>query len=260
MTASRRDFLKIAGASALTLLAPSIFVPTWAEDAMVIPPGRAYGPTPALSARRWAMAVDLARCTTDCTDCIAACHAVHNVPNFSNSKDDVKWIWTEPFTAVFPAENHPYSGQALQKLKVPVLCNHCDNPPCVRVCPTGATFARPDGIVMMDYHRCIGCRLCMAACPYGARSMNYRDPRPGISAINQNFPTRAKGVVEKCNFCEERLAKGIPPACVAACRQKALVFGDVEDPRSDIRLLLEKRFSLRRRAHLGTGPQIYYLL
>ncbi|HQG23230.1 MAG TPA: 4Fe-4S dicluster domain-containing protein, partial [Smithellaceae bacterium] len=125
---------------------------------------------------------------------------------------------------------------------------------------TGATFQRADGIVMMDYHRCIGCRLCMAACPYGARSMNYRNPRPFIDRINPDFPTRAKGVVEKCNFCEERIAKGLLPACVEACRQKALTFGDVEDTRSEIRLLLEKRFSLRRRAHLGTGPQIYYLL
>ena len=145
-------------------------------------------------------------------------------------------------------------------MKIPVFCNHCANPPCVRVCPTKATFKRPDGIVMMDYHRCIGCRLCMAACPYGARSMNYRDPRPFIAKINSDFPTRTKGVVEKCNFCEERLAKGQLPACVLACKQKAIVFGDIDDPQSDIRKLIEKRFNLRRRAHLGTAPQIYYIL
>ncbi|MBP7342850.1 MAG: 4Fe-4S dicluster domain-containing protein [Syntrophaceae bacterium] len=260
MTTKRRDFLKIAGASALTLLAPSLFGPAWAEDAIVIPPGRASGPTPALSARRWAMAIDASRCKEGCTDCITACHAVHNVPDFSNPKDEVKWIWNEPFSSVFPAEDHPHQGKAIQNLRIPVLCNHCDNPPCVRVCPTGATFSRPDGIVMMDYHRCIGCRLCMAACPYGARSMNFRDPRPFIAKINPDFPTRAKGVVEKCNFCEERLAKGMIPACVLACKEKAIVFGDMEDPRSEIRLLMETRFSLRRRAHLGTAPQIYYIL
>ena len=90
--------------------------------------------------------------------------------------------------------------------------------------------------------------------------MNYRDPRPFIAKINPDFPTRTKGVVEKCNFCEERLAKGLLPACVLACKEKALVFGDVDDPRSEIRLLIENRFNLRRRANLGTNPQIYYIL
>ncbi len=260
MTSSRRDFLKMAGASALTLVTPTIFLPAWAKDAVVIPPGQSLASQKALAAGRWAMAADLTKCAPDCADCMVACHAMHNVPNFGNSKDEIKWIWKESFAAVFPAEAHAYSGEKLQKFRPPVFCNHCENPPCVRVCPTRATFRRSDGIVMMDYHRCIGCRLCMAACPYGARSMNYRDPRPFISHMNPDFPTRAKGVVEKCNFCEERLARGIPPACVEACRQKALTFGDADDPRSEIRRLLKARFSLQRRAHLGTGPQIYYLL
>jgi molybdopterin-containing oxidoreductase family iron-sulfur binding subunit len=113
---------------------------------------------------------------------------------------------------------------------------------------------------MMDYHRCIGCRFCMAACPYGARSMNYRDPRPLIRKINPNFPTRTKGVVEKCNFCEERLSRGILPACVLACGESALIFGDMEDRRSEVRRLLDGRFSIRRKPQLGTKPQVYYLL
>jgi len=90
--------------------------------------------------------------------------------------------------------------------------------------------------------------------------MNYRNPRPFIATINPDFPTRTKGVVEKCNFCEERLVKGLLPACVTACKNKALVFGDVENPNSEIRLLLGQRFNMRRRANLGTVPQIYYLL
>ncbi len=253
MTTNRRDFLKIAGASALTLMTPAILRPSWAKEKMITP-------VSSLTAKRWAMAIDAAKCPPDCTDCITACHAVHNVPNFDNPKDEVKWIWTEPFAAAFPGEKHRYLANSLQQLRLPVFCNHCANPPCVRVCPTKATFQRRDGIIMMDYHRCIGCRLCMAACPYGARSMNYRDPRPFIAKINPDFPTRTKGVVEKCNFCEERLAKGMIPACVGACKQKALVFGDVENSRSDIWLLLDKRFNLRRRAHLGTAPQIYYIL
>ena len=258
MTTNRRDFLKIAGASALTLITFPV-LPAGAKENVRIP-GQDFTPAKPLTARRWAMAIDASKCINDCTDCITACHAVHNVPNFGNRKDEIKWIWTEPFASVFPAEDHPYQGQALQKLKIPVLCNHCANPACVRVCPTQATFKRPDGIVMMDYHRCIGCRLCMAGCPYGARSMNFRDPRPFIAKMNPDFPTRTKGVVEKCNFCDERLAKGQLPACVLACKQKAIVFGDMEDPRSEIRQLIEKRFNLRRRAHLGTVPQIYYIL
>jgi Fe-S-cluster-containing dehydrogenase component len=262
MTTNRREFLKIAGVSALSLITPSILCPAWGTEKII--PGskvpEASSPSKALTAKRWAMTVDPSKCSAGCTDCIAACHGVHNVPDFGNPKDEVKWIWTAPFAAAFPGENHAYLGNSLQQLRLPVLCNHCANPPCVRVCPTKATFQRADGIVMMDYHRCIGCRLCMAACPYGARSMNYRDPRPFIAKINPDFPTRTKGVVEKCNFCEERLAKGMLPACVAACKEKALVFGDIEDPQSEIRLVLGKRFNLRRRAHLGTAPQIYYIL
>lgn len=259
MTTNRRDFLKIAGVSALALIVQANICPVAAKDQVRIP-GAGLPQPKGLTARRWAMAVDPSKCRECCTDCIDACHAIHNVPDFGNPKDEVKWIWTEPFAAAFPGENHLHMGKSFQQLRLPVMCNQCDNPACVRVCPTQATFRRSDGIVMMDYHRCIGCRLCMAACPYGARSMNYRDPRPFIAKINPDFPTRTKGVVEKCNFCEERLAKGMLPACVLACKEKALIFGDMEDPQSEIRLLLDKRFNLRRRASLGTLPQIYYML
>jgi molybdopterin-containing oxidoreductase family iron-sulfur binding subunit len=100
----------------------------------------------------------------------------------------------------------------------------------------------------------------MAACPYGSRSFNWLDPRPAIRHLNPAFPTRTKGVVEKCNFCEERLAKRDPPACVAACPEKALMFGNLLDPTSGIRELLRTRYSIRRRPELGTDPQIHYLV
>jgi len=254
MKPSRRDFLKIAGMSTLSLVVPTIISPAWAKEKLTIPGGES------LTAKRWAMTIDASKCPAGCVDCITACHGAHNVPDFGNPKDEVKWIWQEKFSAAFPNESHPYLRESQKKLKLPVFCNQCANPPCVRVCPTKSTFQRQDGIVMMDYHRCIGCRLCMAACPYGARSMNYRDPLPFIRKTNPDFPTRTKGVVEKCNFCEERLAMGLKPACVAACKEKALVFGDMENPRSEIRILLEKRFNLRRRASLGTQPQIYYIV
>ena len=141
-----------------------------------------------------------------------------------------------------------------------MFCNHCDNPPCTKVCPTQATWKRDDGVVMMDWHRCIGCRYCVAGCPYGSRSFNWRDPRPHIDELNPEFPTRTRGVVEKCNFCEERLARGEQPACVVACKEKALIFGDLEDPESEIRKVLRERPSVRRKVALGTQPQIFYLL
>jgi len=113
---------------------------------------------------------------------------------------------------------------------------------------------------MMDWHRCIGCRYCMVACPYGSRSFNWADPRPYIARLSPDFPTRSKGVVEKCTFCYERLEKGQSPACVEACTEKAMAFGDLEDPRSEVRRLLEARYGIRRRPELGTQPEIYYLV
>jgi molybdopterin-containing oxidoreductase family iron-sulfur binding subunit len=131
----------------------------------------------------------------------------------------------------------------------------------VKVCPTQATWKREsDGIVMMDWHRCIGCRYCVAACPYGSRSFNWRDPRPHIGEINEDFPTRSRGVVEKCTFCEERLARGEMPACVESCKERALTFGDLEDPESEVRAILGSSYSIRRKPGLGTRPEVYYLV
>ncbi|OGR02490.1 MAG: hypothetical protein A2284_09910 [Deltaproteobacteria bacterium RIFOXYA12_FULL_61_11] len=142
-----------------------------------------------------------------------------------------------------------------------VLCNHCDNPPCVRVCPTQATFKREDGIVAMDMHRCIGCRYCVAACPYGSRSFNWRDPRPYLAGrINPQYPTRTKGVVEKCNFCSERLAEGREPLCVEACPKRSITFGDLLQPGSAVRELLRTRYTVCRKPTLGTLPHVFYLL
>jgi molybdopterin-containing oxidoreductase family iron-sulfur binding subunit len=203
------------------------------------------------------MAVLVGKCREDCRECIAACHKEHNVPNFGNVQHGINWIASRPFEMVFPGTQAPRRPVTL---RVPVLCNHCDNPPCVRVCPTKATFKRRDGIVMMDYHRCIGCRFCMAGCPYGARSMNYREPRPFIYKLNPAYPPRTIGVVEKCHFCEGRLARGLAPACVTACREKALIFGDFQNPASDLRRALEERYSIKRLPKLGTEPKIYYLL
>jgi Fe-S-cluster-containing dehydrogenase component len=217
----------------------------------------------AAASRRYALIVDLRKCREkkDCSLCISACHKAHNVPDFGNSKDEVKWIWKDTFESVFPEQNHDFQAEAQRQGPALLMCNHCDKPPCVSVCPTRATWKRDtDGLVMMDWHRCIGCRYCMAACPYGSRSFNWRDPRPAIREITLDFPTRMKGVVEKCNFCEERLAKGGLPACVQACTASALAFGDLSNPDSPVRQLLRSNYTIRRRPSLGTHPQVYYIL
>jgi Fe-S-cluster-containing dehydrogenase component len=269
MESNRRRFLKIAGASALGIGVKPLVNALAREDTP-----RVSANPEALVGRRWAMVVDMRNgCPDDCRECMEACHEIHNVPRMENQKDEVKWIWTESYGHAFPGEENKYLEdyieEGLHGRPVIVLCNHCDNPPCVRVCPTKATFRREqDGIVMMDYHRCIGCRFCMAACPFGSRSMNWRDPRPFIREINPEFPTRTRGVVEKCNFCVERLAKGQIPACVEACREASrkagedpvLIFGDMEDPNSEVRGLVQSQHTIRRKAHLGTMPQVFYIL
>jgi molybdopterin-containing oxidoreductase family iron-sulfur binding subunit len=172
----------------------------------------------------------------------------------------VKWIWKEPFERAFAVQEPGTTAAALRGLDVLVFCNHCDNPPCVRVCPADATFKKDDGVVTIDEHRCIGCRYCVAACPYGSRSFNWTDPRPYLASVNPAFPTRTRGVVEKCNLCEERLARGQAPACVDGCPEQALVFGDLRDPGSVVRRLLDARYAIRRRPELGTRPQVFYLV
>ena len=257
MERSRRNFLKISGLCAVGMgMKPVLDAFAETGSSMVVPNPNA------LVGKQWAMVVDIRKCRDDCNDCINACHTAHNVPHFTSPKDEVKWIWQEGYEHAFPGTEHEYMQESLEHKKVMVLCNHCDNPPCVRVCPVKATFKRKeDGIVMMDFHRCIGCRCCMAACPYGSRSFNWRDPRTALNGIpNPDFPTRSMGVVEKCNFCAERLAEGLMPACVDACKEKALVFGDLGDPDSEVREVLREHYTIRRRPELGTGPQVYYIV
>ena len=256
---TRRGFLKLAGVAAVGMGAKPVYDAFARRSA----PEQPVPPVEALTAKRWAMVVDTRKCLREhgCTDCITACHSVHNVPDFGNPKDEVKWVWKEQFEHGFPEQHNEFMSDDLKHKDVLLLCNHCDNPPCVRVCPTQATWKREaDGIVMMDMHRCIGCRYCMAACPYGSRSFNWRDPRTHVAKIDEGFPTRMRGVVEKCNFCAERLVRGEIPACVEACKAKALAFGDLEDPESEVRDLLSRHFNIRRKPGLGTQPEVYYIV
>jgi len=258
MSIDRKTFLKLGGCSLAAALAGQKL-----EGLLQVAGGETRPAENALRATRWAMVLDTRKCqrAQGCDQCIRACHQAHNVPDIPDRRREIKWIWKEPVEHAFPELEGGPLPAAVRERQVLLLCNHCASPPCVRVCPTKATWKRPeDGIVMMDWHRCIGCRYCVAACPYGSRSFNWFDPRPYIKNLHASYPTRTKGVVEKCTFCEERLAEGQLPACVEACPEKALIFGDASDPNSEVSQILNEQFALRRKPELGTEPQVFYLL
>ncbi len=149
------------------------------------------------------------------------------------------------------------------KMYLPIQCHQCDNPPCTKACPVEATWTEPDGITVIDYDWCIGCRYCMAACPYWARHFNWAEPKIPKDELNVdqhylgNRP-RPKGVVEKCTFCIQRTRKGRLPACLEACPTGARVFGNLLDPESDIRYVLENKRVFRLKEELGTDPRFWY--
>lgn len=256
MKQSRRNFLKFAGISAAGLcLTPA---------AGALASGRAHSiiNKDHLKAKRWAMVIDTRKLnTTEQIEKLAdACHHWHNVPHITTHQE-IKWLWDASYSEGFPEQENNHMSEEMEKRRFPLLCNHCEHPPCVRVCPTKATFQREDKIVAMDYHRCIGCRYCMAACPFGARSFNFMDPRLHLDMdnLNMKFPTRMRGVVEKCNFCVEKLAEGELPVCVSKS-EGAIAFGDLSDPNSPVREALRKDFTIRRKPELGTEPGVYYII
>jgi len=275
MKKSRRSFLKVAAVSAIGIgAAPAISLSSSSTNSHGSSHAAKSPNKGAKTAKRWGMVIDTSKLTEEVVEHIVeACHKAHNVPDFNhevdegkypktrpvNHKQEVKWIWEEHFHNAFPDKEDEFLADKFKHLPFLVTCNHCKNAPCVKACPTQATFKREDGIVLMDFHRCIGCRFCMAACPFGARSFNFRDPRPFIAETNPDFPTRSKGVVEKCNLCAERLAKGEQPYCVEVSKG-AIVVGDLEDPESEPRKLLDKNYAIRRKQALGTEPSVYYIM
>jgi Fe-S-cluster-containing dehydrogenase component len=271
MGVDRREFLKIAGYATLFGLGGKAAID-------ILAPGELEAATegvPLTEGKRWSMVIDMRKCLAKqdkggCKDCILACNRQHNVPDWGDPRIAIKWIWQDEYEHVFPDQPNEFIDEGVEGKKFLLLCNHCYNPPCVRVCPTQATFKREwDGIVEMDMHRCIGCRFCMAACPYGSRSFNFGIPRQAPKKLNPGFPTnkafpeRSKGVVEKCNFCTELIEKGELPACVQACdkiKVNALHFGDLANPDSNVRELLREHYSIRRKPALGTGPNVFYII
>ena len=278
MDTKRRKFLKMAGASVIAGIGAPAIVKLTSTTAVASGSGGHEAPAAAAghgesgghaaadaSRIRLGMVIDMRKFygNEEMLDAaIAACHSVHNVPQIPSRKSEIKWIWKTGYANAFPEHSHNHRSETVNNNSFPVLCNHCDNPSCVKACPTKATFVNPtNGIVAMDFHRCIGCRFCMAACPFGARSFNWQDPRPFIKTYNADFPTRMRGVVEKCNFCAERLALGLEPACVEACKGTgAMVFGDLNDPHSEISKVLDKEHTIQRKPSAGTVPSVFYIV
>ena len=277
MDNKRRDFLKVAGISTLAGLGGTAVIDRIVNAANVAhastsagqagghaADAAAHGAPPTTSGNRYGMVVDVRKFRQDPSlgaKAVAACHSVHNVPEFPDKKDEIKWIWMTGFENAFPESPNLYRDEDNAGHQLPIFCNHCDNPPCVRACPTKATFKNKDGVIIMEYHRCIGCRFCMAACPYGSRSFNWRNPEEFVKNLNKDFPRRTRGVVEKCNFCAERIGIGLQPACVEACGDsKAMVFGNLNDPHSEIRKLLKENHTLQRNPSLGTLPSVFYIV
>jgi len=269
MDKQRRKFLKIAGATALAgISAPAVVkltsssaVASSGSDAANVhgssagahkPVSVTHGSEGSPAGVRLGLVVDMRKFygKPELLDkAIDACVEAHNIPQIESKKSEVKWIWKAPFENVFSEHSSNYSSRIKKENDFLVLCNHCDEPPCVRVCPTQATYRLPNGIVAMDFHRCIGCRFCMMACPYGARSFNWENPRPYIKEYNPDFPSRMRGVVEKCNFCGERIALGKEPACLEAVKESgAIIFGDLNDPESEIRKILSLPLELNRQS------------
>lgn len=210
--------------------------------------------------------LDLSRCI-GCRKCVSACVRENNqsrTPQVQwisvlRFKKGEKWIDLENSEKYYNPKQVPEEGH----FYMPVQCQQCENPPCVKACPTQATWKDSDGIVVIDYNWCIGCRYCMAACPYGARRFNWAKPNIPQDELNTethylgNRP-RYKGVVEKCTFCIQRTRAGKYPACVEACPVGARKFGNLLDPKSEMRYLIENKRVFRLKEDLNTEPKFYY--
>ncbi|MCL6498444.1 MAG: 4Fe-4S dicluster domain-containing protein [Firmicutes bacterium] len=292
---SRRAFLNTLGAGAATLLALDVLDQLAAAPAPSAPAVRAPSALPGPSApaeadillrmqadvrralekpghlRRWTMAIDLRRCI-GCHACTIACVAENKLP---------------PGVVYRPVlEEEIGSYPNVSRRFVPRPCMQCESPPCVPVCPVGATYRRPDGIVAMNYDQCIGCRYCITACPYGARTFDfgrtYTESTPdGVPALvgragaegyeraaaheyKQRRVRRGDaspvGNVRKCHFCIHRIEAGLLPACVTTCIGRATFFGDASDPDSLIAQVIARPNVIRLKEELGTKPRVYYLM
>jgi Fe-S-cluster-containing dehydrogenase component len=256
---NRRDLLRIAGVGGAAALIGRYLSsgPLSPFGALHAKQERGHSSHTPVNGPHWAMVIDLDKCI-GCHYCVYGCQATNDW------LDGMDWnIVVEEQTR----GGHPFFFSR--------PCLHCVHPPCAEVCPVGATYREDDSTVVMDYDRCIGCRYCMVACPYGARRFNWKsataeNPRVPLWGTPE-IPRRARGVVEKCTFCKHRLDHGLErgltpgvdseatPACVNICPVGARIFGDLHDPESPVARILEKRTHFRLREDLGAEPSVYYL-
>lgn len=222
---------------------------------------------------KWGMTIDLDRCTA-CQACVTACQAENNLPptGLEEARRGRNFTWME----MIPFEGEGERPKPIDRL-LPRPCLHCDNPPCVKVCPVKATYKSEDGIVGQIFSRCIGCRYCTTACPYTARYFNWYEPswpEPMKRHLNPDVSVRSVGVVEKCTFCHHRLQNArdqaraedrpmrpgeFTPACVESCPTGAMVFGDLDNPSSEVSKLASSRRAYKLLEDLGTEPKVIYL-
>jgi tetrathionate reductase subunit B len=228
----RRHFLKTSLGVAAVAIAPGMLL----FDT-------AHGKEESSSSKvRWGMLIDTTQCKADCNDCVSACNKENGLSG-GTAATDSQWIRKIDLKEIG-------SGR---EISLPMMCQHCEHPPCVDVCPTAASFKRADGIVLVDRHRCIGCRYCMMACPYKARSFVHeplQDQKPDVP--------RGKGTVESCTFCTQRIDKGMQPACAEACKNKAILFGNLNDANSEIAKKISSVASVQVRADLQLNTGIRY--
>lgn len=234
----RRNFIKSGAAMAGAAIAPGVFL--YSAKA----PARAPD-EPVTNKRRWGLLIDTNRCADGCDACVTACNKEHGLTGFGRPRTDAQWI--RKLTVRGGGEEKSF----------PLMCQHCEHPPCVDVCPTGASFRRADGIVLVDKHTCIGCRYCMMACPYKARSFIHE-------ALADQLPhaPRGKGTVESCTLCVHKVDRGDNnTACAEACAaegHRALVFGDLNDPDSEISKRIARHGGQQIRADLRLNTGVRY--
>lgn len=237
----RRGFLAASAGLGAVAIAPGVHL-------ISVSHARPAG-EPASSLQRWGMLVDTTKCASGCDACVSAC-ATENGINETVADPRQAAQWIRKIDIKDPKSGYQHS--------LPMMCQHCAEPPCVDVCPTGASMKRADGIVLVDRHICIGCRYCMMACPYKARSFVHE----ALSDQSINAP-RGKGCVESCTLCVHRIDEGVlRTACQEACEKEghaAILFGDLKDPDSEISQVLKSRNSVQIRADLELNTGVRYL-
>jgi Fe-S-cluster-containing dehydrogenase component len=245
---SRRKFLGTMGGAVAGLVVGS---GSWAVLAASVSPPAPTTPDYDWTAHKYAMLIDLEKCI-GCGRCVQACKQENDVPReplyfrtwveryIIKAEDEVRVDSPNGGADGFPADVP--SDEIFRSFFVPKLCNHCTRPPCVQACPTGATYATKEGVVLVDRSYCIGCRYCIEACPYGAR---YLHPELRVA--------------DKCTFCYHRIRRGLRPACVEVCPMNVRIFGDLKDPDSELVKLLRRRPIQVLKPALNTGPKAFYL-